>query len=512
MSADKDKTGVVLCNCGGRNFKKEEIKSLQTRLQFSSGENLFIQSDALCTKEGAASLKETMSKKGIKKLVFAGCTAKKSGETASFIAEKCRIAPSNILEVTVPAATPEGEKDSPFGMKEELIRSVVKGINKHIGILEGMETFATKKVPLHQGVLVVGGGSAAQAAADVLTARGYSPILLEKEDELLSLQGQLGSFTATLSTGGGVKQADCGAVILASGFSREKDAWTSVTSRFASPHLVPLSKLADAAAELPRIPSGRSVGIVLDLDVDEGKASSETACRTALQLQRQDGLQVYLFCRDIRVGSLPLEELYDDARDRGVVIVKYENQIRISGTNGTTLLSCTDAVLGNPIQVACDLAGISLYGVAAGGDTFLSEITGVDLDSLGRLQGNNIHLFATGTNIPGIFVAGGCRGNVYPPEAEREGRAAAGEVDLLLSQKELKVELSEAKVDADKCALCLTCIRACPHNAMKINREESVAVSVPEVCQRCGICAGECPAKAITLPAYTDDILLAQLG
>ena len=65
MSADKGKTGVVLCNCGGRNFKKEEIKSLQTRLRFSKGEDLFIASDALCTKEGLVSLKETRKNAGL---------------------------------------------------------------------------------------------------------------------------------------------------------------------------------------------------------------------------------------------------------------------------------------------------------------------------------------------------------------------------------------------------------------------------------------------------------------
>ena len=66
-----------------------------------------------------------------------------------------------------------------------------------------------------------------------------------------------------------------------------------------------------------------------------------------------------------------------------------------------------------------------------------------------------------------------------------------------------------AVVDEDKCILCLTCVRSCPHHAMEVDREKGAAVSIPEACQKCGICAGECPAKAISLPVYSDDVLLS---
>lgn len=530
MSAKKEKTGVVFCNCGGRNFSKQEIESLQTRLRFSSGENLFFLSEAACTKDGSESLQQALLKNDVAKLVFAGCTFRKSGEAKTDLAKICKVAPGNILEVPVSSASPKRVDDHPFGMQEDRIRLMVKDINKNIKVLELMEPFAIKNVPLSQNVLVIGGGSSGKAAVETLSAYGYSTVLIDSEKilpsaadkmpetvetyantALTSLSGHIGGFTATIKTGDRLKQVECGAVILASGFSGEQDAWKTLSDRCSSPRLVPLLKLSSAAAALPRVPSVRSVAIILDLDIDEGKASTEIACRTALELQKRNNLQVFLFCRDIRVGSLYLEELYDKARDGGAVIVKYDKEIKIAVKDDAVLLSFTDAVLGSPMTMTCDMVGISLYGVATGGDLELAEITGVNLDSQGRLQDNNIQLFAAATNIPGIFVAGGCRGSLYQSDAILEGKAAAGAVHLLLSQKQLQVELSEATVDADKCALCLTCIRACPHNAMKINREENVAVSVAEVCQRCGICAGECPAKAITLPAYSDDILLTQL-
>jgi heterodisulfide reductase subunit A-like polyferredoxin len=45
-----------------------------------------------------------------------------------------------------------------------------------------------------------------------------------------------------------------------------------------------------------------------------------------------------------------------------------------------------------------------------------------------------------------------------------------------------------------------------------VDREKGAAACSPEACRRCGICAGECPAKAITLPAWSDRAVLSQVS
>jgi len=50
----------------------------------------------------------------------------------------------------------------------------------------------------------------------------------------------------------------------------------------------------------------------------------------------------------------------------------------------------------------------------------------------------------------------------------------------------------------DKCATCLTCIRACPYHVPYL--ADGGAVQIPPAqCQACGICVAECPAEAIVL-------------
>jgi heterodisulfide reductase subunit A-like polyferredoxin len=139
-------------------------------------------------------------------------------------------------------------------------------------------------------------------------------------------------------------------------------------------------------------------------------------------------------------------------------------------------------------------------------------MTQLSTDAYGQMQVNNIHLFPGQTNRPGIFVIGSCRGQHLPGQIRAEAKALALEIHEMLQQKTLKIELSNAVVDPDKCVLCLTCVRSCPYKAMQVNREEGAAESIPEVCQKCGICAGECPAKAIELPVYSDNMMLTYIA
>jgi len=130
----------------------------------------------------------------------------------------------------------------------------------------------------------------------------------------------------------------------------------------------------------------------------------------------------------------------------------------------------------------------------------------------GGLQYDNVWLLPTLTNRPGVFVAGGARGNSEFREALMDGLAAANEIHELLVDGKIEIRSDTAVVDTDKCVLCLTCLRICPHGAIEIDSEKDAAYVSPVSCQRCGICAAECPAKAITLPGFTDEQIAVDVG
>ena len=54
-----------------------------------------------------------------------------------------------------------------------------------------------------------------------------------------------------------------------------------------------------------------------------------------------------------------------------------------------------------------------------------------------------------------------------------------------------------AKIDADKCTGCESCIESCPSEAIKM--VDGKAVIDADACVDCGVCVDECPVEAIEM-------------
>lgn len=545
MKSSEGKIGLILLSWDGNRLSKENGEEIASRLEFAEKlprKNVLYMTDISSRPHNGNEneLSETIKKNGFSKVVLGGCSSFRHKRLLERLTEQTGLTEHALYPVTLSLATQaKGEK--------KRVEEAYQLLGKAVDTISLLPSFETKTISLNQNVLVVGGGIAGIQTAAALNSRGYSTTLLEKRDvvggdltawvkdfnrfkeaefsdnlesiviltdsAVKTVKGHVGGFAATFDTPNGEMSAEFGALVLAPGIQNGDD-WAkdliSGPSGEAAERMIPIEQLRDTIETMPHIRRRRSIGIVLDVVRDETKASTEMALTLAERIQERELFDAYLFLRDVRVASLDLEAYYDQVRDRGVTIVKYET-ITIASTDEGIAVTCRDAVLGSMITVDCDTVGVSRYGLDFSVDTALAEITGVDLDAYGQMQKNNIRLFPGETNRPGIFVVGSARGTYYIPDILREAKSVAESVHTLLSKKTMTVEKSNAVVDADKCVLCLTCIRSCPYKAMEINHEKGAAESNPESCQRCGICAGECPAKAIELPVYSDTIVFSQM-
>lgn len=528
--------GVLLCSCGGTLFTEAEGERIAAALRGGSGgaakgaarkgtsrkaaafPSVVVLAAACDGKSPAASLRRLKTGR----LVFAGCSLLGRPDLQESLAAGAGVTPSAVRGVNLrqPALRRASGRVA--------VPQAVAAVQRALRALALQPLFERRRIPLAPGVLVVGAGPAGREAASRLRALGH-PVTLADGSRLRALNGQVGAFTARVQTPAGETEVKAGAVIVASAADGDDDqpaaapsaelqapsgadATRSRDAAPVAPPLLPLAALEAAAAALPRRPGVRTVGILLDRELDEPRASTEQALHLALRLQQRDRVQVFLFCRDVRVAALPLEELYDQARRAGVEVLKYAGAPGIDADARGVTVRLQEQILGGPVELRCDLLGVSPDGLRRPEGGGLAGLTGVSTDALGRLQENNVRLFPEKTNRPGVFVVGPARGESWPPQAIREAQAAALAAHRLLAPGALEVELSNAVVDPDKCALCLTCVRSCPFQAMRVGAGKGAAESIPEVCQRCGICAGECPAKAIELPVYSDRILLGQLA
>jgi heterodisulfide reductase subunit A-like polyferredoxin len=110
----------------------------------------------------------------------------------------------------------------------------------------------------------------------------------------------------------------------------------------------------------------------------------------------------------------------------------------------------------------------------------------------------------------GMYLCGLAHSPKTMAESISQARGAVSRALTILSQTYLMVGGIICIVDQERCAACLTCVRACPYDVPHINTE-GVAEIEPAACQGCGICASECPRKAITLQHYSDDQIISKI-
>jgi heterodisulfide reductase subunit A2 len=319
---------------------------------------------------------------------------------------------------------------------------------------------------------------------------------------LAAVEGELGNFTVTVRTNGANRHLHAGAVILATGFPGR-------------PSPAPHSSVIGMADLLPLIRSGKPpkrIALLMDLGAEQNRDVTAAVFSAAERLL-SSGSSVKVFCGNARVAATGMESLYRRARRAGAGVIKSASPAVKQGQGSTVAVAYRDPVAGMEIAEEFDLvvaADVKPDPEAVA--RIQGNVPGFRTGPAGALQYDSVWLLPGCTNRPGLFVAGSARGNSVLREALTDGLAVAAEVHDLLGARQVLVADDAAVVDPDKCVLCLTCVRICPHGAISIDRERKAAAVSSVACRRCGICAAECPAVAIQLPAFTDEDLAAALG
>jgi len=361
-------------------------------------------------------------------------------------------------------------------------------------------------------------------------------INLFTQTELIYLKGHIGRFEAK------VRKFDETEIILhpslivvATGFKREIQR----EGIFAHRRVVTFSEIEKLISETKAPPlswDGReiqTVTFIIDRVNEDIKIDSINAIKQALLLQNRFECQVIILCKDVKVSSDGMERLYRRARQEGVIFFKYEEPPKLSLVNGQFQIDIKDTSVIKKedqwsVSILSDLIVLSESFKPNPSNEKISRLLGIHLGDNGFLMEDNPQLLRIRSNRRGIFILGGCRFPQTLSETLIEGNAVSEEVIRFLRNGTYTYELSVAEVDPQKCALCYTCPRVCPHSAITIEKyaERNIYITYgipeqnqwpaakvdPAACFGCGICVGECPAKAITLRHQPDELILTQMG
>ena len=219
--------------------------------------------------------------------------------------------------------------------------------------------------------------------------------------------------------------------------------------------------------------------------------------------------QVTILYRDMRMYSR-LEEDYARARNAGVRFMRYEEERKpkVAPKDGRLEISFYNPVLRENLSYYPDLLVLSTATIPA--DTAeLASMLKVPRTADGFFLEAHMKLRPVDFASEGIYLCGVAHSPKLIEESLSQASAAVSRACTILAKDQIQVGGVVSVVEPEKCAACLTCVRVCPYNVPVINQDGRAEIEVA-MCQGCGICASECPGKAIKLQHFTDEQIMAK--
>jgi heterodisulfide reductase subunit A len=202
-----------------------------------------------------------------------------------------------------------------------------------------------------------------------------------------------------------------------------------------------------------------------------------------------------------------------------VMFIRFDDahKPQVTQWNGRVRVTVTEPILAVPLAFEPDVLALSAAMVPPEGTRDLAEMMKFACTLEGFMLEAHLKLQPVDFPTEGAFLCGAIQYPKFLDEAIAQAKAAAARASAILSQDELQVGGVVAVVEPEKCTACLTCVRVCPYDVPVINpglvgagEVLGAAEIAPAACRGCGVCAGECPAKAIQLQHYRDEQILAK--
>jgi heterodisulfide reductase subunit A len=231
---------------------------------------------------------------------------------------------------------------------------------------------------------------------------------------------------------------------------------------------------------------------------------------SALRLKElKPEMDVYILYRDIRTYGFR-EDLYKEAREKGVFFIRYslEKKPQVSNGNGQLQVQVHDPILDREVIIPTDLLVLAA-AILPNEAKEVADHLKLGQNAEGFFLEAHAKLRPVDLGSDGLFLCGLAH---YPKpidESIAQAQAAAARAATVLAKDIITLAAVKAVVDPDLCAVCLTCVRTCPYGVPYIG-EEGAAVIDPAGCRGCGACVAECPGKAISLQHFTDRQLIAK--
>jgi len=559
---EQPRVGVFVCHCGHSIAGVVDVKDAAS---FAAKLNNVVHAqDVLfaCSPDGLDSIKEAIVEHQLNRVVVASCSPRAH---EALFRETLREVGLNryLFEMTdireQCSWVHAFDHDAATDKAKRLIRSSVAKAR----LLEPLEQMLLSNT---QKGLVIGGGLSGMEAALSLAKQGFPVHLVEKQNvlggharhlrytlegvdvqqyldalidkvenhplinvhvssEVVESTGFIGNFSSRIQTSPDSSRAskplqqivEHGVIILATGAQEYQPKEYGYDE---SENVVTQQELENYIADgVLQLPENASVVMIQCVGCrnEERTYCSRICCSTAVKnalkiKELKPDANVYVLYKDIRTFGFR-EKYYQQAREEGVTFIRYddEHKPQVSKENGKLSVTVCDLFIDEEYTFEANLVALSAAIISGEDNENINKILMVPQGKHGFFLETHIKLrpikFASG----GMFLCGMAHSPQFASEAIVQAKAAASRAATILSKPKLMIEGIVSVVNEDKCVACLTCVRVCPHQVPAFNAEKSVVEIEPVKCFGCGICASECPAKAIHLRQFKDEHVLEMI-
>ena len=552
VAGQEARIGVFVCKCGiniagvvNMDEVEEYTKSLP-HVVFV-GQNLFT-----CSQDTQDQIKALIAEHNLNRVVVASCTPKTHEGIFMDTIESCGINKYLFEMANIRNQNSWIHSDAPEKATEkakDLIRMAVARSSTLYPLHE-------KIIPVNKRATVVGGGVAGMNAALGLAEQGFETILIEKEKELggtarrltqtiegtdiqpyldgliqktmdhskiqvltqsliVGFSGFKGNFQTEVLVGPGMyeRKIDHGAAIMATGaneyqpkeflYGEDKRVMTQIelANYLNNPDITKPDQVVMI----------QCVGSRNKENPNCSRICCQSAIKNALHIKDiNPDADIFILYRDIRMYGF-LEEYYTEARKKGIMFFRYDpdEMPEVKAAEDGVEVIFKDHILGKKLSVTADLLALSA-GMTPEDTEELATIMKLARNEEGFFMEAHVKLRPVDMATEGVFVCGTAHSPRLITEAISQAYAAASRAVTFLSQDQITLSAVTARVNQEKCASCLICVRSCAYGVPRIN-EDGVSEIDEALCRGCGVCAAECPAKAIELNWYEDDQIMCKV-
>jgi heterodisulfide reductase subunit A len=552
VAEEDPRIGVFVCNCGtniGGVVDVPHVADYAATLPrvVHVDQNLFS-----CSQDTQEKIKEVITENRLNRIVVAACSPKTHEPLFQETIQACGLN-RYLFEMANIRNQDSWVHGDDHAAATEKAKDLVRMAVARASLLKPL---TGKTILVNKRALVIGGGVSGMTAALGLAEQGFEVVIVEKEPRLgglaleiertiegadvkdflqelivrmnrhpriqvltesliVGFSGFKGNFTTEVLVGPGMYERKIvhGAAILATGANEYAPKEFLYGENEQVLTQIQLSKRLheQGAAGLAHLAMIQCVGSRNEESPNCSRICCQNAIKNALHVKKLNpDTQVYIFYRDIRTYGI-LEDYYREARRLGVRFFRYDRDAppRVESMDHGLVLTFRDHVLQRDIRLPVDILALSA-GLRAEDTEELSSILKLGRNHDGYFTEAHVKLRPVEMASEGIFVCGTAHGPKLISESLSQAMAAASRAATFLSQAEITLPVVTAKVDQEKCASCLVCVRSCPYDVPRIN-EEGVSDIDEALCHGCGICASECPAKVIELNLYEDDQILSKV-